>query len=72
MKVPDDFIGKYLIELDLRRKYNVTVVVVSHGIGENKRVIVSPPPDELFKEGDIFVVFGENKDLEKLRKKMNA
>lgn len=68
MDVPESFYGKNLIDLDFRRKYGVTVVMIS-----KKNIdfpIISPTPTTVFEQGDIFFVVGENEDLEKLQKKI--
>ncbi|WP_018662131.1 potassium channel family protein [Heyndrickxia acidiproducens] len=67
MKVPEEFIGKSLAKLDFRRKYNALVVMIT--ISGEKFPLVSPPPDYEFGTGDTLFVIGEEKDLEKLRRK---
>lgn len=69
VKVPESFIGKNLIELNFRRKYGLTVVMVSKL--KKKSPIISPKPELVFEEGDVLFVIGENEDLEKLQKKID-
>lgn len=69
VKVPESFVGKNLIELNFRRKYGLTVVMVSKL--NRKTPIVSPKPEIVFDEGDVIFVIGENDDLEKLQKKLH-
>jgi len=63
LKTPDLMTGKDLIELNLRRKYGVTIISVKNSDG-----IVKTPPDVnyKFKEEDILTLIGENKLLKKL------
>jgi len=63
LKTPDLMTGKDLIELNLRKKYGVTIISVKNSDG-----IVKTPPDVnyKFKEEDILTLIGENKLLKKL------
>jgi trk system potassium uptake protein len=64
VKVHPSMIGKNLRELNLRARFNITVIAIT-----NKReVTISPSPDRIIKEGDILVVIGENKDLDRFEK----
>jgi trk system potassium uptake protein len=64
VKVHPSMIGKNLRELNLRARFNITVIaIISDG-----KVSVSPSPDRTIKEGDILVVIGENKDLDRFEK----
>lgn len=69
VRVPESFYGKNLIELNFRRKYGLTVVMVSKLT--KKAPIVSPKPELVFEAGDVMFVIGENDDLEKLQKKLH-
>jgi trk system potassium uptake protein TrkA len=64
---PDAFIGKTLIEIGLRRKYRVTVLAIKSIIPDV--TVINPGGDVVLKESDILIVFGEEKDIEKLHKK---
>jgi trk system potassium uptake protein len=68
LEVPESFCGKNLIELDIRRKYGLTVVMISKK--KEKFPIISPTPNTVFEPQDIFFVVGENEDLERLQKKL--
>lgn len=59
IKVPFSMAGKSLRELDLRAKFNVTVIaVVTEG-----NIVVSPSADELIHSDDLLVVIGNREDL---------
>ena len=67
--------GKNFKELDLRKKNKINVVAVKKetvGILGEKKVIVdcTPDPDEPMVEGDILIIAGHDKDIEKMYKKM--
>ncbi|MEK9198388.1 potassium channel family protein [Ureibacillus sp. 179-F W5.1 NHS] len=59
--IPSRMAGKNLRELDIRAKYNVSVIAILRD-GE---IIVSPSPDELLQIEDILVTIGNRKDLAK-------
>ncbi|EZP78510.1 TrkA-N domain-containing protein [Parageobacillus genomosp. 1] len=64
VKVHPSMIGKNLRELNLRARFNITVIAIISG----GKVSISPSPDQTIKEGDILVVIGENKDLDRFEK----
>jgi trk system potassium uptake protein len=63
---PDMFVGKTLIEIDLRKKYRLTVLAIKSIIPDVSTV--NPSGDVLIKESDILIVFGENPDIERLHR----
>lgn len=60
MAVPDDWAGKTLLELDLRRKYDVNLISLRRG-----STVTIPRPDEPFRQGDVVYAVGEMKKLYK-------
>ncbi|PLR96837.1 potassium channel family protein [Bacillus sp. T33-2] len=64
--VPEGMIGKNLREVNLRAKYNITVIAIR----SESRIDISPDPEQVLKEDDIFIVVGENRDLERFAKKV--
>jgi trk system potassium uptake protein TrkA len=65
--VPEDWIGKNLIDLSLRQLYNVNVIAVSRIDGT---VDVSPTPTRLFVSGDRVSVIGTDHDIDRLVKQV--
>ena len=63
---PQPFIGKTLIELDLRRNFGVNVIAVRELVPE--RLVVLIEPDYVIKDSDVLVVVGRHEDIEKLNK----
>ncbi|MGH7505828.1 MAG: TrkA C-terminal domain-containing protein, partial [Longimicrobiales bacterium] len=61
MAVPEKWIGKSLRELELPRRYRVSVVAV-HDVLQDLITPV-PDPDGLLKESDSLLVCGEDTDL---------
>lgn len=62
--IPEKWIGKTLLELDVRKNYDVSVVGVKKG-GEFQ---VSPDPERPLEEGMLLILIGSNRALEKIEK----
>ncbi len=62
LKIPPHFVGKNLKQLDLRKKYNINVIMKKNG----DKIIHNLSPDEVFNEGEIVVVVGEEKNIKKV------
>lgn len=64
--VPAAWIGKSMIELNIRRKFGVNIIGVHEG-GSGK-INITPAPDRPFEENDVITLLGSNKDINKLTK----
>lgn len=64
MPVPKEWIGKNLIELDIRKKLHVNIVAKKCG----KKIEVNLLPDVPLNEEDSLIVIGANRDLGRLPK----
>ncbi len=65
MPIPKDWVGKSLIQLNIRNKYGINVIAKKTG----DKVEVNLSPNELLEEGITLIVLGGNKELEKIGKK---
>ena len=65
MPIPKDWIGKSLIQLNIRNKYGINVIAKKTG----DKVQINLSPTELLEEGITLIVLGDNKCLEKIGKK---
>ncbi|WP_116105096.1 potassium channel family protein [Lewinella sp. IMCC34191] len=74
IKVPRSLVGKRIVEVDFRRKYNLLVLTtikrteVKSTMGNQQhedKVQGVAGPEDLLEEGDILVVFGSKYDLRK-------
>ncbi|RKY83919.1 TrkA family potassium uptake protein [candidate division KSB1 bacterium] len=63
MAPPSSFEGKSIRELDIRKKYGVTILIVKQIVPEKTIV---PTPDFIIKQSDILVIMGKNEDLKKI------
>ncbi|WP_319406587.1 TrkA family potassium uptake protein [uncultured Desulfosarcina sp.] len=62
---PPPFIGKSLMELELRKRYHVNVIAVKERIPE--RFFMVPGADFKVKDSDILIVLGKKSDLSKIK-----
>lgn len=62
VRVPDEFHGKTLLELEFRGRYGVSVLA----IGDQEKFRINPDPQERLYKGEIMVVIGSNEDLQRL------
>ncbi len=53
LKVPSDFVGKTLIELDLRKRYGVTIVAIRNSL---TGLVHLPQPQNAMQKGDVLIV----------------
>lgn len=60
LRAPDALAGKSLLELDLRRRLGVNVLLIKRG----EKLIVSPRAETVILDGDLLVVLGRNQALE--------
>ncbi len=67
---PMEFVGKSLMEVNLRRVYNLFVVAIKEAVPE--RVTVLPPAEYVIKDSDTLVILGSTADIERLNKKTKA
>lgn len=63
IQVPASIDGKSVAELDFRRKYKITILLIQNG----NRYIVSPDPEDRVRTGDTLIVFGRDEDISRFR-----
>lgn len=62
IKVPAQFIGRSLRDLNMRKNHNVSVLAA----GPQNRLTVNPPASHVLHEGELLVVMGSSEALEAL------
>nr|WP_199331284.1 TrkA family potassium uptake protein [Calothrix sp. FACHB-1219] len=60
--VPDEFHGKTITELQLRNRYGLNLLAVSH----DGKFLINPEPNKRLERGTAMVVIGHNKDINRL------
>lgn len=66
MKVPEEWIGQSLMDLDVRRKYGINIIAVTRA-GDDI-ADVSPAPTRQFSSGEKMSVIGSDRDIDRLMK----
>ena len=64
ISVPADWVGKSLLELNIRKNFNVSVIAIKHG----EEINVNPSADDKLTKGDVIVVIGSDEDMNKIKK----
>ena len=59
--VPESWAGRSIGQLDIRKKYNVTII----GIKRDGRLELSLTPEVVLSSGETMLVLGQNKDIQK-------
>lgn len=67
MVVPEAWVGKDLITLNLRKAFGVNVIAVRYTDG---RIDVSPSPTREFNAGEIVSVVGDDNDIDRMTEKI--
>ncbi|MFA6731090.1 MAG: TrkA family potassium uptake protein [Eubacteriales bacterium] len=62
LKAPRRWVGKSIKELNIRQKYRVNIIAIK----EDERIIIFTEPDKPIKEGQVIIIIGDNRDLERL------
>lgn len=60
---PKHFIGKTLAQLDLRKKFHVTVIAIKDVLTD--QFDPTPPPDYLIKDSDFLILIGKPRDIDR-------
>lgn len=67
MNVPKDWIGKTIINLDIRKKYGINVIAVTNS--ETEIADVSPSPTRAFTNKDRITIIASDENMDKIMKK---
>ncbi len=59
--VPKDWIGKTVGQIDIRKKYSITIMAVK----QNGKLELKITPDTMFTDEQTMMVFGETKEIQK-------
>lgn len=65
IRMSSEWIGKSLVEINMRRQYSISVIAIRRG----DDIDINVEPDRVLLKDDILVVVGHNKDLQKLEKR---
>ena len=82
VRLPDDWIGKTLMEVNMRKQHRINLLTVRRGkmsetsnddvlLAPEQPVIDTPEPGMKFQQGDVLVIFGKDDELTAFVKKFN-
>jgi trk system potassium uptake protein TrkA len=60
---PAHFVGKSLVDLDLRKRFNVNVIGIKDVLTDVFTVV--PPASHVIKDSDLLILIGKSKDIDK-------
>ena len=60
LKVPKDWFGKSLSQIDIRKKFKINILTIKRG-----EEVFIPSPDTVIETDDIAFVIGEVRDIQK-------
>jgi trk system potassium uptake protein TrkA len=66
IRAPREFVGKSLRELALRNRLKVQLIAIQRG-GPQGELQIVPKAEDVIQEGDLMVLLGAEKDLDRLR-----
>lgn len=66
MAPPNPWLGKHLAELDVRKKYDVQIIMIKDVLHD--RTLLIPGGDYVLKDSDVLVVVGRTDDLQNIEK----
>ena len=61
LSVPESWVGRSIVQIDVRRKYDLNIIAVN----QNDNMSFSVTPDTVLKEGATLMVLGKYKDIQK-------
>lgn len=64
ISAPEQWIGKNLVELNIRSDYGVNVLAIRNV--DNKAINVTPSPRQVLEKGDVLIIIGSNDDINQL------
>jgi len=70
-KVPEKYIGKALIDTDLRIRHSLTILSIKRKLEAEDvqaEIIVNPGGNDVLRQGDTITVFGKTKNLDDILK----
>ena len=61
INIPESWLGKTVGEINIRQKYNINIMAVKR----NSKLDLTVTPDTRFERGEVLLVLGNNKDIQK-------
>ena len=61
VKVPDAWLGRTVVQVDIRKKYNINIM----GFRQGNKLSLTVTPDTVFTEDKTLMVLGSHRDIQK-------
>lgn len=62
---PKEFLGKSLLELKLRSRYNVQIIAIKELAPPN--MVLAPPAEFIVKDSDLLLILGKSQDINRIK-----
>jgi len=72
LRAPREFVGRTLRDLAIRNNLHVQLVAILHQQGDKRTVNIVPGAEDVVREGDLLILLGDNKDLDRVREIVRA
>lgn len=66
MKAPASFVGRSILDLDIRRRFQVNLVAIKKGSQGSRDIINVPHAEDVIEEGDVLIVVGRDKNVDRM------
>jgi chloride channel protein, CIC family len=67
ISVPEKFVGRSIKEVNIRAKYNITILAIKQKLSEFGQLSEMPNPGRIFREADILVIAGKEVEVENFK-----
>lgn len=69
LPAPEEWHGKSLRGLDLRRRFGVTAIAIKHHDEDGTEHVNAPDPEKAIADGESLLLIGRTKDLQKIERR---
>jgi len=56
---PDEFAGKSILDLNVRQRFQVTIIGIKSAVGEKEEIKITPPPATILDANDFLIMIGD-------------
>lgn len=65
IKCPSNWVGKNVLDLNVRKKFNITIIFIKRG-----EEIIEPVSESILEKGDSLIIAGTDKNIESIENKL--
>jgi len=67
IRAPSEFVGRSLRDLAIRNTLHVQLIAIQSGDGVHRRMNIVPRAEDVIQDGDLMVLLGDDRDLDRIR-----